>query len=228
MIVPAQRLRGDRRMKNSRPDRPPRRNTLNAKPRSTNFETRRRDKPISQLCRGNGAIPSRKSNPHEMLHLLLFLWESCEGNNAETVERDCLRFFFRRTGGFHLLLMLLNAHYNKPQVGRRPGWQFCVLHDRIRISKRALRTLIHDAQAECLVQQLLGVRDRRSRTYVLAPQVVEAWERMVSELDSSLTDIFASCSPHQLANADYRGWDPNKPASLQIQNVIPYHLPHRS
>jgi DNA-binding MarR family transcriptional regulator len=176
---------------------------------------------------GNHGMPLRTGSPQELLHLLLFVWEFCEGSNEVPEGRDRLRFFFLRTGGFHLLLMLLNAHYNKPQAGRRPGWQFCVLHDRIRISKRALRMLIQDAQAQGLVEQLPGVRDRRSRTYVLAPEVVDAWERLAGDLGRSLADVLASCSPNQLANADYRRWDPSKPATLQILHTAPYHQPHR-
>ena len=172
--------------------------------------------------------PLTVSKPQEVLHLLLFIWESCEGNNAAVGERDSLRFFFRRAGGVHLLLMLLNAHYSKREAGRRPGWQFCVLHDRIRISKRALRMLIQDAQAEGYLGQLPGIRDRRSRTYFLAPAVVEAWERLVDDLGSSLADVLTFCGPNELANADYRTWDPEKPAALQIQETRPYKLPHRS
>jgi hypothetical protein len=153
--------------------------------------------------------------PQDFVHCFLFAVESCGTMKKPDKGTSELNFFLSRAGGLNLLLMLLNAHYNKRLAGRRPGWQFCVLHDRIPISRRALRLLIKDAIAEGLIEPLPGVRDKRTRTFCVTQRVVDAWERLTIRLSQSLQDVLTTFDPDALANADYYKWDPTIPASRQ-------------
>jgi DNA-binding MarR family transcriptional regulator len=164
----------------------------------------------------------------DLIHCLLFVLESSDTTAKDWQKhKKNLGLFFSRGGGLHLLLMLLNAHYNKPATGRRPGWVFSVLHDRIRVSERALRMLIADAISEGLIVQIPGVRDRRTRTYCLTPSVIEAWEELSAKLGQSLPQILATFAPGYLANVDYRTWDPTRPADTQVPTRPPSETLHK-
>jgi hypothetical protein len=163
------------------------------------------------------------SRPQDIVHCLLFIIEY--SNSADPRWRDHrrhLNLFFSRDGGVHLLLMLLNAYYNKPPAGRRPGWVFSTMRTRIRISERALRMLINDAVADGLIepQPVAEAVDRRCRSYRLTPPVISAWEALTAALGKSIGAVLEQFEPGALANADYRKWDPDMPARDQI-DVLP-------
>jgi len=166
------------------------------------------------------------ADAHHVVHALLFMLEFSNSTNPLWQRhKQHLSFFFRRHGGLHLLLMLLNAHFNKPAVGRRPGWVFSGLRHRLGISERGLRMLIRDAMAAGLVEQqpLTNELDKRCRSYRLKPQVVDAWEALISTLNESVGDVLGNFDPGALANADYRRWDPTRPAQDQIERLPPSH-----
>jgi hypothetical protein len=166
-----------------------------------------------------------------IVHQLLFLIEYSASSTPKWREhKRHLGLFFNRHGGFHLLLMLLNAHYNKPAAGRRPGWVFSGLRDRIQISERGLRMLINDAMAEGLVEQLpvTSSVDRRCRSYKLSASVVHAWEALMKALEKSIPVIVNEFDADALANTDYRKWDPEKPADEQVSRLPPSHRLRRS
>lgn len=124
------------------------------------------------------------------LHLierLLFVME-CPSPELRDQKRR-LNLFMTRYGGFHLLLVLLEAHYRHPGP-RRQGLAFSELCGRVAISERGLRMLINDAVAMSLVEQLPlpGNEDRRRRSYGLTPCVVMAWEALLGALDGVLPD----------------------------------------
>jgi hypothetical protein len=166
------------------------------------------------------------ANPQHAVHALLFMIEfSSSTNPAWQQSRRCLGLFFARHGGLHLLLMLLNAYYNKPAAGRRPGWVFSGLRHRLQISERGLRMLINDAMAEGLIEQqpISGEIDRRCRSYRLTLPVVQAWEALMATLNSSVGDVLGHFDAGALANADYRKWDPARPAGEQSETLPPSH-----
>jgi DNA-binding MarR family transcriptional regulator len=168
------------------------------------------------------------STPQSFVHCMLFVLEYLESPNPRMQKhKKYLSFFFSRSGGFHLLLMLLNAYYNKPLAGRDPGWVFRGIRNRIPVSERALRMLINDGMAQGLIVQQHGVRDRRCRKYAVTPAVVEAWEALTNAARGSLPDIFNQFGPGALANADYRRWDPTKPAGDQVETIPPSHQRYR-
>jgi len=175
--------------------------------------------------------PDAGSRSSEMLHRLLFLIEYSASPNTKWREhKRYLDLFFTRHGGLHLLLMLLNAHYNKPAAGRRPGWVFSGMCDRIKISERGLRMLINDAIAKRLIEQLPVTADvdRRCRSYRLTDPVVLAWEALMSAQDKSMADVHSAFDPGALANIDYRKWDPDRPADEQVAKLPPSHRLRRS
>ena len=166
------------------------------------------------------------ANPEHAVHALLFMIEfSSSVNPVWQQSRRHLGLFFARHGGLHLLLMLLNAYYNKPAAGRRPGWVFSGLRHRLQISERGLRMLINDAMAEGLIEQLpiAGEIDRRCRSYRLTPPVVHAWEALMASLNASVGDVLRQFDAGALANADYRKWDPSRPAGEQSETLPPSH-----
>jgi DNA-binding MarR family transcriptional regulator len=168
------------------------------------------------------------SRNSDLIQCLLFVLEFSDTSAKDWQKhKKSLALFFSRGGGLHLLLMLLNAHYNKPATGRRPGWVFSVLQDRIRVSERALRMLLADAVAEGLIVQIPGVRDRRTRTYCLTPPVIAAWEELSAKLGGALPQILATFAPGFLANVDYRVWDPQQPPEAQVPRRPPSETLHK-
>jgi DNA-binding MarR family transcriptional regulator len=162
--------------------------------------------------------------PQDVVHALLFIMEYSNSQDPRWWEhKRHLGLFFSRHGGLHLLLMLLNAYYNKPAAGRRPGWVFNGLRERIDISERGLRMLINDAIAEGLIEQQPIETDRRCRSYRLMPPVIRAWEALTGSLLGSMRGVFEQFDAGALANVDYRKWDPATPARDQIDRLPPSH-----
>ena len=141
--------------------------------------------------------------PEQLVLLLLYVQEVIQGGAKGSARFKSIDFFLRRAGGMHLLLLLLNAHYNKRAVGRMPGWGFGVLRRRIRISERSLRLLVGDAIEMGLLMQLQGIRDRRVRVYCVTPLVVTAWEAFFNQLSNSLPAVLSQWGPGQIANMDF-------------------------
>jgi hypothetical protein len=76
-----------------------------------------------------------KTGPVKLIHTLLFVIENIQGPlQREDFIAFPLRFFISHKSGLHLLLLLLNAHYNKVPAGRMPGWSFGLLLDKIQVS----------------------------------------------------------------------------------------------
>jgi hypothetical protein len=166
------------------------------------------------------------NKPQDVVHCLLFIIEYCNSVDPRWQEhKRHLNLFFSRDGGLHLLLMLLNAYYNKPAAGRRPGWVFAGLRDRIKISERGLRMLINDAMAEGLIEQLpiKEEMDRRFRSYRLTLPVIAAWQALMDSLGNSIGDVLGEFDAGALANVDYRKWKPESPARTQIDTLPPSH-----
>jgi hypothetical protein len=166
------------------------------------------------------------NKPQDVVHCLLFIIEYSNSDDPRWHEhRRHLNLFFSRDGGLHLLLMLLNAYYNKPAAGRRPGWVFAGLRDRIKMSERGLRMLINDAMAEGLIE-LLPIKeetDRRFRSYRLSLPVITAWETLMESLGKSIGGVLGEFDAGALANVDYRKWKPEAPAQSQIDTLPPSH-----
>jgi hypothetical protein len=190
------------------------------------------------VVRAGDAIAGARSNlrrpPHhlvmtrsqDIVHGLLFIMEYSNSRNPQwRKHKRRLSLFFSRHGGLHLLMMLLNAYYNKPAAGRRPGWVFNGLRERIDISERGLRMLINDAVEEGLIelQPIPSEIDRRRRSYRLTPPVIRAWEGLTESLLGSMGEIFEQFDAGALANVDYRNWDPSIPAHDQIDRLPPSH-----
>jgi len=161
-------------------------------------------------------------SPPRFVHCLLFVLEYAYSADPRWLKhKRHLNLFFSRDGGLHLLLMLLNAYYQKPLAGRRPGWVFRGLRDRIQISERALRMLISDAVQEGLIVQQPSEKDHRRHSYRLTKPVIEAWEALTLALRASLPGALEQLDPGALANIDYRTWDPDAPACDQIDERPP-------
>jgi hypothetical protein len=141
--------------------------------------------------------------PEQLVLLFLFLQEVMRNGRKVDAQLKSIDFFLRRAGGMHLLLLLLNAHYNKRAVGRMPGWGFSVLRRRIRISERSLRLLVADALDMGLLTQLRGIRDRRVRVYCISPVVAHAWERLFSLLGEVLPEVFERWGPARIADIEF-------------------------
>ena len=175
---------------------------------------------------GHAAAHSESSKRQDILHSLLFIIEYSGSMDPRWQDhRRHLSLFFSRHGGLHLLLMLLNAYYNKPVAGRRPGWVFSGLRDRIQISERGLRMLINDAMADGLIEQqpISQELDRRCRSYRLTPKVVIAWEALMEALHKSIGGVLEQFDAGALANVDYRRWNTDLPAGDQIDRLPPSH-----
>lgn len=164
--------------------------------------------------------------PQDVVHGLLFILEYSNSRTPQwRKHKRHLSLFFSRHGGLHLLMMLLNAYYNKPKAGRRPGWVFNGLRERIDISERGLRMLINDAVEEGLIelQPVVSEIDRRTRSYRLTQRVIRAWEALAESLLGSMGEIFEQFDAGALANANYGKWDPSRPARDQIDRLPPSH-----
>ena len=170
-------------------------------------------------------------DPQEAVHALLFMLEFTSSRRPHLRDRiRCLNFFFTRHCGLHLLLMLLNAYYNKPLAGRRAGWVFSALEHRLGISERGLRILVQDAVAEGLIEQqsIAESSDRRCRSYKLTPQVVSAWETLIETMGKCIAGSLREFDPGSLANVDYREWDPEQPACKQRNDLPPHRRRRRT
>src|SRR5262245_54234728 len=166
------------------------------------------------------------TSPQDVVHGLLFVLEYSNSHDPRMREhKRHLSLFFSRHGGLHLLLMLLNAYYNKPAAGRRPGWVFNGLRSRIDISERGLRMLINDAVEEGLIelQPIDNEIDRRCRSFRLNRAGIRAGEALTTSLLGSMGEIFGQFDAGALANVDYRKWDPDVPARDQIDRLPPSH-----
>lgn len=141
--------------------------------------------------------------PEQLVLLLLFVQEVMRNGRTVDAQLKPIDFFLRRAGGMHLLLLLLNAHYNKRAVGRMPGLGFSILRRRIRLSERALRLLVADALGMGLLTQLRGIRDRRVRVYCVAPAVAAAWERLFRLAGEVLPEVFERWGPGRIADIDF-------------------------
>jgi hypothetical protein len=152
----------------------------------------------------------------EFVHCLLFVQEFV-GSHKQKRDSDLapIAFFLERTGGLHLLLLLLNVAYQKPAFGWARGWPFGVLAARVAISERSLRQLLSDAIDAGVVVRRPGHIDRRRAVYCATPAVLKAWSRLFDRLSGSLRDVFASFESDMLVEVDYRVWDPAVPAQDQ-------------
>jgi DNA-binding MarR family transcriptional regulator len=121
-----------------------------------------------------------------------------------------------------LLLLLLNAAYQKPPVGRLPGWPFGVLQARIKVSERCLRKLLADAIAEGIVERRYGQLDRRRIVYSLTPRILQCWNNIFCALLSTLPDALQNLSQNELADIDYSVWNPERPAREQFPRRAVY------
>jgi hypothetical protein len=75
-----------------------------------------------------------KTGPVKLIHTLLFIIENIQGSRQrEDFITFHLRFFISHKSGLHLLLLLLNVHYNKVPAGRMPGWSFGLLRDKSQV-----------------------------------------------------------------------------------------------
>ncbi len=162
----------------------------------------------------------------DLVQLLLFVTEYvCGARLRKQVSVAPLVFFLGRSGGVRLLTHLLNAAYNKPIVGRPGGWPFNVLLNQVGISERALRMLLRDACAEGLVEKSEFELDKRYAVYCVTEVTVCAWEKMYSDLQGSVVDVLDHLAPGDLANIDYKSWDPTHCASEQVQaSPVARHL----
>jgi len=167
-------------------------------------------------------------DPRHFVHCLLFLLEFSRTQSAsgQKLTRP-LQFFLTRAGGLHLFLMLLNARYNKPAAGRRPGWVFSGLKARVGVSERALRMLIRDGISEGLIELQPPTIDARMRSYRLTETAVDAWEALMTQMVASMSETLVQLSPGALANIDYSRWDPTNKASHQTWSEPPSRA-HRS
>jgi DNA-binding MarR family transcriptional regulator len=147
---------------------------------------------------------SRELGPIKLIHTLLFVIENIQGSRQrKDLITSPLRFFIYHKSGLHLLLLLLNAHYNKTPAGRMPGWSFGMLLDRVEISNRSLRMLLKDAMSEKLIKKIPGRRDKRCKVYMLTKNVIIAWETLSKNLDETILNKITSTDCNDLANMNY-------------------------
>ena len=187
--------------------------------------------------RGARANPSAKpfqpassvlclSSPADFVQALMFMNEF--GRQGSLVKRRELRpisFFLGRTGGFELLLLLLNAAYQKPAAGRVGGWPFGALLPRINVSERTLRTLLSDLVQAGYVKKFNFQIDHRYIVYCLERHVIAAWNCLFIELRSHIGSVLDSYSPDTLANIDYSLLDFSRPLCEQhLESPVVRHL----
>jgi hypothetical protein len=160
--------------------------------------------------------PLTVASAGQFVHCLLFLQEFV-GSPGQKRDADLtpIAFFLERTGGLHLLLLLLNVAYQKPAFGWARGWPFGVLAARVAISERSLRQLLSDAIDAGVVVRRPGHIDRRRAVYCATPAVLKAWSHLFDKMSGSLEDVFASFESDMLVEVDYRVWDPSLPAQDQ-------------
>lgn len=153
----------------------------------------------------------------QFTHCLLFVQEFTKAT-AEKKRDDFapISFFLHRSGGFHLLLLLLNVAFYKRSAGRTKGWPFGVLAARVEISRRSLRQLLADAISKGLVERRSGHRDKRRVVYCATPKVVDAWQRLFDDLNQGLAAAFSEFGSATLVDIDYSRFDPRRPAQSQI------------
>ena len=158
-------------------------NAARLPPDEGTFEAGGRRAPSAMRTAGDASAASL-----HLIQRLLFVME-CPSPELRDQKRR-LNLFMTRYGGFHLLLVLLDAHYRTATSTCRQGLVFSELCGRIAISERGLRMLLNDAVAMNLVEQLplSGNEDRRRRSYGLTPCVVLAWEALLGALDGILPE----------------------------------------
>lgn len=172
-----------------------------------------------EVCRSSRspASPLIVESAAQFTHCLLFLQEFTKARREKNRQDLApISFFLHRSGGFHLLLLLLNVAYYKCSVGRTKGWPFGVLAARVEISRRSLRHLLADAIAEGLVERRRGHNNKRRVVYCLTPNVLSAWQILFDSLGQSLASVFSEFSYATLVDVDYSKFDPRRPARSQI------------
>jgi hypothetical protein len=163
-----------------------------------------------------GSRPLHVASAPQFVHCLLFVQEfvAAHGDGAEP-ELSPISFFLQRSGGVHVMLLLLNIAYQKPSLGWARGWPFGVLSARVGISPRSLRQLLADGIAEGVIERRCGHIDKRRLVYCGTPALLRAWMLLYDRLAESLPEVFGSFSSNELVDIDYRVWDPSLPARDQ-------------
>jgi len=163
------------------------------------------------------ARPLIVTSAAQFTHCLLFLQEFTNATK-ERNRQDLapISFFLHRSGGFHLLLLLLNVAFHKRSEGRTTGWPFGVLAARVEISRRSLRHLLADAIAEGLVERRRGHNNKRRVVYCATPKVLHAWRMLFDSLNRTLASVFSEFGCDALVDIDYSRFDPRRPARSQI------------
>jgi len=166
------------------------------------------------------------SSPADFVQALMFMSEFVRQRSA--VKRRELRpisFFLARAGGFELLLLLLNAAYQKPAAGRVGGWPFGALRPRINVSERTLRALLNDSVQAGYVRKTSFEIDHRCINYCIEQSVVSAWNHLFIELRSHIGSVLCNHSPDTLANIDYSILDISRPLGEQrLESPVVRHL----
>jgi len=166
------------------------------------------------------------SSPADFVQALMFMNEFVrQGSLVKRRELHPISFFLGRAGGFELLLLLLNAAYQKPAAGRVGGWPFGALRPRINVSERTLRTLLSDLVQAGYVKKFNFEIDHRYIVYCLERHVIAAWNRLFVELQSHIGSVLGSYSPDTLANIDYSLLDFSRPlCEQQLDSPVVRHL----
>ena len=148
----------------------------------------------------------------------MFLHEFPRANGGKlSPDLQPISFFLSRSGGLHVLLLLVNAaYYKQSPLGQIAGWPFGVLAGRVEISQRSLRKLLADATAEGHVLRRHGQKDQRRNQYCATPKLLAAWASLCDKLAGSMQDVFTSLTSDELADIDYRKFNPGRPISKQI------------
>jgi DNA-binding MarR family transcriptional regulator len=168
--------------------------------------------------RAEGAWPSFAASAPQLLHCLLFVQEFPKAAEANrSFDLSPISFFLSRSGGLHVLLLLLNAAFYKDtplkQIG---GWPFGVLAGRVDISQRSLRKLLADAVAEGHVLRRHGKKDQRRNQYCATPKLISAWSALCDNLAACVPDVLSSLTSDKLVDVDYRKVNPDRPVENQI------------
>lgn len=162
-------------------------------------------------------LPLAGGTASQFVHYLLFIQEFTKASHDKRrPDLAPISFFLHRTGGFHLLLLLLNVAFFKRSAGRTKGWPFGVLAARVDISRRSLRQLLADAIAEGYVERRFGHNDKRRIVYCATPIVLDAWKVLFDNLTRGLGEVFSEFYSDTLVDMDYSLFDPRRPARSQI------------